>query len=347
LRIGARPVLNSPMIVDSEYRAPWWLRNPHLQTLWQRFARREPLVELRRERLELPDGDFLDLDWARAINGSEPSDRDEHGAARTPVVMVLHGLEGSSASPYAQGMLAAIAARGWRGVVMHFRGCSGELNRLPRSYHSGETGDIAHVLALLRGRYPQAPLAVIGYSLGGNVLLKYLGERGEAAGLDAAAAVSVPFLLHDSADRLDRGFSRFYQKLLVGSLVQKVAQKFARMTSPIPLDGIETSRSFREFDDRVTAPLHGFSDATEYYQRSSSRQYLKGIAVPTLIVQARDDPFMTPAVIPEAGELSPPVRLEVSDGGGHVGFVTGAVPWRPRYWLEERIPAFLAEHFEA
>ncbi len=335
------------MIVESEFRAPWWLRNPHLQTLWQRFARREPLVALRRERLELPDGDFLDLDWARSINGSEPADRDTHGAARTPVVMVLHGLEGSSASPYAQGMLAAIAARGWRGVVMHFRGCSGELNRLPRSYHSGETGDIAHVLGLLRGRYPQAPLAAIGYSLGGNVLLKYLGERGAAAGLDAAAAVSVPFLLHDSADRLDRGFSRFYQKLLVGSLTQKVAQKFARMTSPIPLDGVVTSRNFREFDDRVTAPLHGFSDAAEYYHRSSSRQFLKAIAVPTLILQARDDPFMTPAVIPGAGELAPPVSLEVSDRGGHVGFVAGAAPWRPRYWLEERIPVFLAEHLQA
>lgn len=335
------------MIVESAFRAPWWLRNPHLQTLWQRFARRRPLVALRRERLELPDGDFLDLDWARPIDGPEPARRDAHGAAGTPLVIVLHGLEGSSASPYAQGMLAAVAARGWRGVVMHFRGCSGELNRLPRSYHSGETGDIAHVLALLRERWPQASCAAIGYSLGGNVLLKYLGERGAAAGLDAAAAVSVPFLLHDSADRLDRGFSRFYQKILVGSLVQKVAQKFARMRSPIPLDGVAASRNFREFDDRVTAPLHGFNDAAEYYERSSSRQYLRGIAVPSLIVQARDDPFMTPAVIPEAGELAPSVRLEVSDRGGHVGFVAGAAPWRPRYWLEDRIPAFLAEHLRA
>ncbi len=335
------------MIVRGEFRAPWWLRNPHLQTLWQRFARRRPLVALRRERLELPDGDFLDLDWARPLDGSEPAGPDAHGAAGTPLVVVLHGLEGSSASPYAQGMLAAVAARGWRGVVLHFRGCSGELNRLPRSYHSGETGDIAYVLELLRGRHPQAPRAAIGYSLGGNVLLKYLGERGEAAGLDAAAAVSVPFLLHDSAERLDRGFSRFYQKLLVGSLTQKVAQKFAHMPSPIALDGVAASRNFHEFDDRVTAPLHGFSDAAEYYERASSRQYLKGIAVPTLIVQARDDPFMTPAVIPEAAELAPPVRLEVSDRGGHVGFVAGAAPWRPRYWLEERIPAFLAGHLRA
>lgn len=332
------------MIVESAFRAPWWLRNPHLQTLWQRFARRRPLVALRRERLELPDGDFLDLDWARPIHGSEPAARD---AARTPLVIVLHGLEGSSASPYAQGMLAAVAARGWRGVVMHFRGCSGELNRLPRSYHSGETGDIAYVLALLREHWPQAPRAAIGYSLGGNVLLKYLGERGAAAGLEAAAAVSVPFLLHDSADRLDRGFSRFYQKILVGSLVQKVAQKFARMRSPIPLDAAAASRNFREFDDRVTAPLHGFSGAAEYYERSSSRQYLRAIAVPILILQARDDPFMTPAVIPGAGELAPSVRLEVSDRGGHVGFVTGVLPWRPRYWLEERIPAFLAGHLRA
>ncbi|MGQ0658252.1 MAG: hydrolase [Chromatiales bacterium] len=318
------------MVVRSDFRAAWWLANPHLQTLWPRFMRRQAPLRLRAERLELPDGDFVDLAWTDGGKG--------------PVVCILHGLEGGAASPYAQGILTAIADRGWHGVLMHFRGCGGELNRLPRSYHSGETGDMGHFLAVIRRRYPGVAVAAVGYSLGGNVLLKYLGERGEAAGLSAAAAVSVPFLLSESADRLDRGFSRFYQRLLLTSLKMKTAAKFRRLKSPVPLDGVAGCRNFREFDDRVTAPLHGFTDAADYYARSSSRQFLRGITVPTLILQAADDPLMTPAVIPGDAELAPSVRLELSCRGGHVGFVTGSRPWAARYWLEERIPAFLGEH---
>lgn len=308
----------------------WWCRGAHAQTLWPYCLRRSPKIALRRERLELPDGDFLDLDWTQNPDG--------------PIVLVLHGLEGSSNSKYARGLLAAVQARPWRGAVMHFRGCSGVPNRLPRSYHSGETGDLAHVIAELRRREPQAALAVVGYSLGANVLLKWLGEAGARAPLAAAVAVSPPFVLECAAARLERGLSRIYQWALLRRLRASMTAKLA--TVPLPFDGrmLAGLKTFRQFDDRVTAPLHGFRDAQDYYTRSSCRQFLKAIAVPTLILHARDDPFTTEEAIPETCELSDSVRLELSTHGGHVGFVSGRLPWQARYWLEERIPQFLAHY---
>ncbi len=312
------------------FRAPWWLRSAHLQTLWPALLRSGPHPALERERLELPDGDFLDLDW--------------RARERTaPLVLVLHGLAGSSRSPYARGMLEALAGRGWNAAVMHFRGCSGEPNRLDRSYHSGETGDLDRVIeTLARRRYPA--LACVGYSLGANVLLKWLGERGAGAPLAAAAAVSVPFVLACAAERLERGLSRLYRWYLLRDLRRDLRRKFSDRNAPIDLEAACTARSFRDFDERVTAPLHGFAGAEDYYARSSCRPYLAAIRCPTLIVQAADDPFLEPSAIPGADELPAAVRLEVSRHGGHAGFVTGPLPWRPRYWLEERIPAFLAEH---
>lgn len=289
------------------------------------------MVSLRRERLELPDGDFMDLDWTAS-----------HGDG--PTVVILHGLEGSSDSKYALGMLRAVEARGWRAVVVHFRGCSGEPNRLPRSYHSGETGDLAHVIVTLRAREPTTPLAVVGYSLGGNVLLKWLGEVRDRAPIHGAVAVSVPFLLADCAARMERGFSRVYQWELMRRLKRSVEAKRRRVALPLRIADLSALRTFREFDEHVTAPLHGFAGADDYYARSSSRQYLRHIAVPTLIVHSRDDPFMSEAAIPAANELSPAINFELHDRGGHVGFVSGAWPWRARYWLEQRIPDFLRLH---
>ncbi|MCU0936006.1 MAG: hydrolase [Gammaproteobacteria bacterium] len=324
------------------------------------MVRRRPRLGLRRERVELPDGDFLDLDWVAPAagpagsRGADPervdvSARGAWGgtgrarpAERAPVVLVLHGLEGSSDSHYARGLLAAVRDRGWTGVLMHFRGCSGEPNRLPRSYHSGETGDTAYVVSLLRGRLPGRPLAVVGYSLGGNVLLKWLGETGSAATVDCAVAVSVPFELSAAANRLERGFSRFYQWWLLRSLADALEEKVARGTLPPAFAGHARSRTFRAFDDAVTAPLHGFAGVDDYYGRSSSRQYLGGIAVPTLILHALDDPFLVPAAVPVPSEVPSAVTLEVYPRGGHVGFVAGRWPWRAEYWLERRIPAFLA-----
>ena len=306
----------------------WWCRGAHVQTLWPYLCRPRPKVALRRERLELPDGDFLDLDWLATD-------------ARGPIVLILHGLEGSSNSKYALGMLQAAAARGWRGVVMHFRGCSGEPNRLPRGYHSGETGDIAHVVAMLKARDPQTRIAVVGYSLGGNVLLKWLGETRERAPIDAAAVVSVPFLLADSARRMEQGFSRIYQWELVARLRRSIAAKRRRLELPLRRTDLSGIWTFREFDEHVTAPLHGFAGADDYYLQSSSRQYLKHIVTPTLVIHSSDDPFMAPETAPGRDELSPAIEFELYPCGGHVGFVSGTVPWRPSYWLEQRIPHFL------
>lgn len=317
-------------IATSSFRPAWWLPGPHLQTLWAGLCRRPPPLKLRRERLELPDGDFVDLDWI--------------GEHERPIVIVLHGLEGSIKSRYAAGIMAAIHAHGWRGVLMHFRGCSGDSNRLPRCYHSGDTGDLSFLRKVLRAREPTTRVAAVGFSLGGNVLLKYLGETRDHADVATAVAVSVPFDLNNGALRLERGFSQLYQWKLLHRLRSKTREKFKRMPSPIPLDGLSSLRTFRAFDDAVTARLHGFSGVEDYYGRSSSRRYLSSITVPTLILHAVDDPFMTPTGIPEPRELSPSTRLELSLRGGHVGFVAGALPGRPHYWLEERIPQFLALH---
>ena len=313
----------------NRFRPAWWLPGPHLQTLWPALLRRRGKPALLRERIELGDGDFLDLDWN---DGAGPT---------TPVVLLLHGLEGSSASPYAWGLLAAFARRGWPAAVMHFRGCSGEPNRLERSYHSGETGDLAWLADEVGRRHPHRPLFAVGVSLGGNVLLKWLGETGTGSPLAGAAAVSVPFDLGQCADRIERGFSRVYRRYLVGQLHRTVREKFgSRDTSPVDLAKLSRWRTFREFDENVTAPLHGFEGAEDYYRRASSGPYVSRIRVPTLIVQARNDPFLPGSVLPR---VSTSVRLEASPGGGHAGFVSGIVPGRPRYWLDERIPAFFEE----
>ena len=313
----------------SGFRAAWWLPGPHLQTLWPVLFRRRGRPALERERFELPDGDFLDLDWNRATSPD------------TPIVLLLHGLEGSSASPYAWGFLAEFERRGWPAALMHFRGCSGEPNRKVRSYHSGETGDLARVIDLLGDRFPGRAMFAAGVSLGGNVLLKWLGELGSRAPLTAAAAVSVPLDLGQCADRIERGFSKVYRRHLVGELHRKIRSKFGSWKeSPVDLAALPRWRTFREFDENVTAPLHGFDGAEDYYRKSSSGPFVARIRTPTLIVQAKNDPFLPGAVAPR---LSRTVRLERPDGGGHVGFVSGAVPGRPRYWLEERIPDFFAE----
>lgn len=282
---------------------------------------------LNRERIELPDGDFIDLDWTTNSEG--------------PLVVVMHGLEGSAHSHYARRMMHALPAHGMRGVLMHFRGRSGEPNRLARAYHSGETGDINTVVDLLCKREPTMPLAVIGYSLGGNVLLKWLGELGSQISIKSAVAVSVPFVLSDLADHMGKGVARLYQRYLVKSLHQTFAAKAAIVDLHLSVDEISELDTFWKFDDKVTAPVHGFKDAVDYYQRCSSRQFIRQIEVPTLVLHARDDPFMTQAVIPREEELSESVQLELSDYGGHVGFISGGTPWSPAFWLEHRILSFL------
>jgi predicted alpha/beta-fold hydrolase len=316
----------------SAFKPAWWLPGPHLQTLWPTFCRRRiKNLPIEHERFELPDGDFLDLVWV----GQQKSG---------PIVVVLHGLEGSMHSPYAQGILHTIHQQNWRGVLMHFRGCSGVPNRLPRSYHSGETHDLSVLINALQRREPNTFLSAVGFSLGGNVLLKWLGETGETNPLSAAVAVSVPFELHKSARRIQQGFSRLYQRHFLKCLSRRLERKFENQSVPITLPDFSELKTMWDFDDKVTAPLHGFAGVVEYYSAASSRQYLHSIRVPTLVLHSKDDPFMTPDIVPEHNEVSESVTLEITEEGGHVGFVAGTVPWRAEYWLEQRIPAFLKEY---
>ncbi len=315
------------MIFASQFRPAWWLPGPHLQTLWPVLLRRDPRLELNRERFELLDGDFIDLDWGPLQAG--------------PLVIVFHGLEGSSRSHYAAGILTALDAAGYQGAVMHFRGCSGEVNRLSRSYHAGDTHDMQYTVAQLQQRFPQRPILGIGYSMGGNALLKWLGQSGVDNPLHAAVAVSVPFRLAAATERLERGLSRLYHRYLLNKLCASAKRKTSRPDYPVDLKELKELRSLRTFDDTITAPLNGYRDVDEYYSSASSRQYLKGIQKPTLILHAKDDPFMTPDIIPSEAELSPCTTLEVSNQGGHVGFIAGATPTKPHYWSEDRILAWL------
>lgn len=311
------------VVAHANFKPTPWLPGPHLPTIWASLCRPLPAVDLESERVELPDGDFVDLHWARDNGGA--------------VVLILHGLEGSHESPYARGMLAALNNAGYRGVLLNFRGCSGVPNRLDRNYHSGDTGDVAYIAEVIEKRSNQPLFAAIGYSLGGNVLLKWLGERGLQMDLKTAVAVSVPFDLGACATRLDQGFSRVYQWRLIRSMKNKLKEKFRDRTAPLKLDDVDSLTAFWTYDDAVTAPLHGFKDVRDYYSSSSSRQFLDRIDRPTLILQARNDPFVPASAIPTAPELGAKVRVELCRGGGHVGFVSGWLPGRYSYWLERRI----------
>lgn len=313
-----------------DFEPAWWLPGPHLPTLWAALARRRADVTFHPERLELADGDFLDLRWC--------------GADAGPLVVLLHGLEGSFRSKYAAALAKLVEQAGWGAVIMQFRGCSGEPNRLDRSYHSGDTGDLCTVLAHLRRRFPHRQIFAVGYSLGGNVLLKHLGESAESCDIAAAAAVSVPFELAAGAARLNQGLSRLYQHHLVGSMKRKLREKFADRNAPIDLSDLERCNDFWSFDDHVTAPLHGFHSAEEYYRKSSCRQFLSGIRTPTLLLHAADDPFLLRSAVPGNEELSATTTLQLTRRGGHVGFVAGRNPLKPDYWIDARLMAWFATH---
>jgi hypothetical protein len=322
----------------SDFRPAPALRGPHFQTILANgpFSRC-PVVELQRERIELPDGDFLDLDWL--VQDDDPAD--------APIVFLLHGLTGSAQSRYAQDLFTRIRSKGWRAVLMNFRGCSGHPNRLPRTYHAGETTDFEYILRLLQQREPGRPIAAVGYSLGGNVLLKHLGAMQSQSPLSAGVAVSVPFDLEIAARSLGSGLSRIYQINLLQQLRKSILAKYQHGGSPFDWERAMSARDFFEFDDAVTAPLHGFDGVSDYYSRSSSRQYLGAITVPTLILHAEDDPFVHRSAIPSARELGKSVTLELSRHGGHVGFLQGFPGKTRNRWLPQRIIAHLAGIFAA
>ncbi|WP_201276128.1 hydrolase [Methylotetracoccus oryzae] len=327
-----------PIDWSPAFRPARWLQGAHRQTIWPALFRRIPPFRRQRERLVTPDGDFLHLDW--------------FGTGTGPLILLLHGLSGSSESGYVRGLQVRLAQCGFRTVAMNFRGCSGVMNDTARCYHSGETTDLDFVIGILRSRERDTPIGAVGFSLGGNVLLKWLGEQGDQAALFGAVAVSVPLRLDLCATRMDQGASRLYRDRLLRELKDYLSVKRAHLQrigradearSIEALGDWRAIRSFWEYDQQVVAGLYGFRDAADYYERSSARQYLRGVRVPTLVIQALDDPFMTPAVLPEADELSHSVLIEVTRAGGHVGFVEGPGPAQPRYWLDGRIPDFFDE----
>ena len=299
------------------YRAPWWLPGGHLQTIAGALAP-APRIAFRRERWETPDGDFIDLDWAQ-------------GGGSGPLLALFHGLEGSSASPYARAIAAHARAAGWRCVVPHFRGCSGENNRLPRAYHSGDSAELDWILTRL------GATCAVGISLGGNALLKLLGEKGEAAGLRRAAAISAPLDLTAAGGCLDQGLSReLYTRIFLKTLKKKTFEKMRMQMIAVDGDRLARARTFREFDDTVTAPLHGFRDVEDYWTRSSSGPWLTRIRIPTLVLNARNDPFMPESALDRVGAVPPNVTLEFPAEGGHAGF-----PGRS-HWLARRVVEFLS-----
>ncbi|KRT71992.1 MAG: hypothetical protein XU13_C0032G0020 [Candidatus Rokubacteria bacterium CSP1-6] len=314
--------------MEASYQPPWWYRGRHLQTIWGPLFRRLRRPPLRRERWPTPDGDFLDLDW---LEGD------------SPLVVILHGLEGSSGSHYARGLLLEAAAVGWRAVVFHFRSCSGELNRGPRLYHAGETSDLDWVIGKLIEREPTTPLGLVGVSLGGNVALKWLGERGEGAPAQvrAAATISTPFDLTACALSLDRGLNRpLYTARFLRSMRAKVRAKRRLYDGLVNVPAALRARTFAVYDRLATAPINGFADERDYWARASSGPYLARIRRPCLLINAANDPFVPAVTLPTAVVAgSPWLEAAFLPEGGHVGFLEG--PWGRRSWAERRALAFL------
>lgn len=300
-------------------------------TVFGPLLRRGPRVPVRRERWELPDGDFVDVDRLDGPRGA-------------PLLVALHGLEGSSSAHYIRGLLEQARLRGWGALALNFRGCSGDANRLLRSYHSGETGDLQALIERVSEEAGRIVLA--GCSLGGNVLLKWLGEQGERVPpqIRAAVAMSVPFDLAACARTLDSaGFWRWvYRTRFLRTLKRKSLLKHARFPDAFDSRRVREARTLTDFDDAVTAAVHGFESAVDYYAQSSSGPYVEKVRVPLLLLSAEDDPFIPAASIPRFVQNSR-VTLEVTQKGGHLGFVEGP-PWRPRFYAEHRAIEFLAGH---
>jgi predicted alpha/beta-fold hydrolase len=312
--------------------SPRWLPGGHAQTIYASLFAPRPHVVYRRTQWETPDGDFIELDWIE-------------GAADAPLVILFHGLEGGSRSHYAQSLMSVTLARGWRGVVVHFRGCSGSPNRLARAYHSGDFAEIDWILERLSTAIPNTSRYAVGVSLGGNALLKWLAVTGSRASrfIDAAAVVSAPVDLLAAGHGLGRGFNRVYTWHFLRSLKPKSLEKAGVHPGSFDVERMRRARNLYEFDDVVTAPLHGFSDANDYWTRASSKSELTSIALPTLLIHARNDPFLPERYLPSALEVSPQVTLEYPLTGGHVGFVSGPFPGRLD-WLPKRVLTFLSEH---
>jgi predicted alpha/beta-fold hydrolase len=321
------------------YRPAWWVPGAHAQTLWGKFFRARSALPTRMERWGTPDGDFIDV---HRLDGPE----------RAPRLLFLHGLEGTIRSHYVAGLFGEAQRRGWAADLMIFRGCGDEPNRAPRFYHSGETTDLAFVLDRLVSENAQTPVLLAGVSLGGNVLLKFLGERATELPpqVRAAAVISVPFDLERGSRFIAIGISRIYDRHFLRSLRPKAMAKLEQYPDLFDRSRLQRATSIYDFDDAVTAPVHGFIDAHDYYSRSSSLGWIKRVRLPTLLLSAIDDPFLPADVLDDVREIAganPALTLEFTSHGGHVGFVAGRWPWRPFYYAEWRACEFLRAALES
>lgn len=313
-----------------KFQPAFGLKNRHFQTIYASLFRKLSPIEFSIEKFTLSDGDFVECYWHKIENHQKT----------TPIVILFHGLAGSYKSPYIQGTMQELKSAGFSSVLMHFRGCSGKQNLKPRSYHSGDTQDANEFIQDLAQRYPQTKIFAVGFSLGANMLLKLLGEKSFTCKLSAAVSVSAPMLLDICSSYMNKGFSKFYQKLLLKDLKSDLDKKYDTFAMGKLLhykrNNIKKLKTFWEFDDVYTAPIHGFTSAEDYYKKSSSKQFLKYIEIPTLIIHAKDDPFMPESILPAKNEISQNVSLEISEYGGHVGFISGSL-LHPQYWVEKRI----------
>lgn len=317
---------------NGAYSSPPWLPGGQIQTLYAYFATNRPNLIYRRERWDTPDGDFIDVDWM-------------DGKAETPLVVLFHGLEGNSRSPYALHLMQLVQQKNWRGAVVHFRGCSGELNRMPRAYHSGDSAEIDWVLRRMKMTAANAAMYAVGVSLGGNALLKWLGEQQDDAKkiLRGAASISAPIDLMAAGNALGGGFNMVYTNHFLSTLKRKSALKLKQFPALFDGAAMLRSRNLREFDDIVTAPLHGYKDTDDYWTRASCKPLLKHITVPTLLINALNDPFLPSLALPQRSELSSSITAEFPAHGGHVGFVSGEFPGN-LHWLPQRLMAFFVEN---
>ena len=332
------------------YRAPRWLPTAHAQTILPALFAQRPAVKYRRERWTTPDGDFIDLDWvsydADGENGSTAAQATPSPDPTAPLFVLFHGLEGNSDSHYARVLMAEAKARGWFGVVPHFRSCGGSMNLLPRFYHLADSAEVDWVLRRLKAQHA-GPVVAAGVSLGGNVLLRWLCEQEQdaAAILDAAAAISAPLDVHAGGHAISQGFGMVYTRSFLKTLKCKALAKLDQYPGLFDRDAMLAARTLHAFDNAVTAPLHGFRDTDDYWTRATTRPYLPRIAVPTLLLNARNDPFLPGRVLPSATEVSAAVTLDQPAHGGHVGFMTGPFPGRID-WLSQRVFGYLQTHVQ-
>ena len=321
----------------NKFSTSFLLKNKHIQTLYSSLFRKPLNLQMEIETFYLSDGDFIDCYWYK-----KPTTE-----STTPIIVLFHGLEGSYRSPYIEGIMKEASKEEFASVIMHFRGCSGKENKFAKAYHSGFTDDAHEWLTYIYNKYSNSKIFCAGYSMGGNMLLKLLSEKNPSYQITSCVATSVPYLLDISAQTMENGFARIYQYYLLNSLRNSLKKKFIKHDMSLYIDlkeeDIPNLKTFFKFDDAYTAPVHGFNSAKDYYDKSSSKYMLKEIEVPTLLIQSIDDPFMTPEVIPQSHNISKYLTLEVSENGGHVGFIGGTL-FKPEYWLEKRVVEYFKKY---